>query len=104
RVEFPVADQRFDLRHHLARRQVRSGFEFSSSRTRNHQLHVRAADVDDQDFSVHHDRFVVAVEGGLSAVALAKADDAGCESVPDSAGAAGLSLTTVIGMSLSAAR
>src|SRR6266571_8296774 len=102
RVEFPITDQRFDLRHHRARRQLRPGFEFSFSRARNHQLHVRAADVDDQDFSVHHDCFVVAAEGGLSAVALAKADDAGCGSVPGSVGAAGLSLATVIGINLSA--
>src|SRR5438093_13621003 len=81
---------------------MQSGFEFSLSRALNHQLHIRASDVDDQDFSVHHHCFIVSAEGGLSAVALAKADDAGCGLLPDSAGAADLSLATVIGINLSA--
>src|SRR5215217_3070112 len=49
RVESPILQSWFHLSHHFARSQVRAGFELPFSRTRNHQLHVRTADVDNEN-------------------------------------------------------
>src|SRR6476660_690732 len=53
RVERPVLQQRLELSHHFARCHLRTGFEFPPLRTRNHYLHVRPADINDEDSFLH---------------------------------------------------
>src|SRR6476619_8118890 len=53
RVERPILQQRLDLSHHFARCHCRAGLEFSPLRTRNHHLHVRPADINDENFPLH---------------------------------------------------
>src|SRR5215467_11695172 len=53
RLEDPAMNQRFDLSHHFARAHIATGFEFSTLRARNHHLHIRAANVDDEDSFLH---------------------------------------------------
>src|SRR5262245_43489904 len=53
RVEGPILHQRFDLSHHFARRHLRTGFEFSPLRARNHHLHIGTANVDVEDSLLH---------------------------------------------------
>ena len=65
RVELPIAKQRFHLQQHVARRQVRAGFEFALLLARNHQLHVRAADVDHENLFLHAGLMIL--DGGAGA-------------------------------------
>src|SRR5947207_7860380 len=53
RIEGPILYQRLDLGHHFARGHVRTRFEFSTLRARNHHLYIRAANVDDEDSFLH---------------------------------------------------
>src|SRR5438046_10540158 len=53
RVERPILQQRIELSHQFARRHFRAGLEFSPLRARNHHLHVRAADINDENFFLH---------------------------------------------------
>src|SRR5262245_21551669 len=53
-LEGPAVDQRFDLSHHFARTHIATGFEFSTLRARNHHLHIRAANVDNEDSFLHY--------------------------------------------------
>ena len=49
----PILQQRLELSHQFARRHFRTGREFPPVRARNHQLHVRTADIYDEDFFLH---------------------------------------------------
>src|SRR6476659_7925525 len=54
-VAFPIADFLFYSGNHFARRQSLAGIEFLSFPVpRNQQLHVRTADVDDEDLFLLH--------------------------------------------------
>src|SRR4029453_5458908 len=52
-VKLPILQQRFELSHQFARRHFRAGLEFSPLCARNHHLHVRPADINDEDFFLH---------------------------------------------------
>src|SRR5438094_3861210 len=54
RVEYPILQQRLELSHQFAWRHLRAGLEFSPLRARNHHLHVRSADINDEDFFLHY--------------------------------------------------
>src|SRR5215472_17001018 len=53
RLERPILKKRLELSHQFARRHFRAGLEFSPLRARNHDLHVRAADVNNEDSFRH---------------------------------------------------
>src|ERR1700750_1207514 len=53
RVERPILQLRMQLSHHFAWRHFRAGLEFSPLRARNHYLHVRPADIYDEDSFLH---------------------------------------------------
>src|SRR6266516_4600122 len=69
-VEAPIPDQCFHLSHHFARRQIRAGFEFSLFPAGNHQLHIRAAYVDDENPFLHSLSDLVAPPAGFSCTTL----------------------------------
>src|SRR4029077_11331339 len=52
-VERPILQQQLELSHQFARRHFRAGLEFSPLRARNHRLHVRPADINDEDSLLH---------------------------------------------------
>src|SRR6185369_1025647 len=66
RVESPILQQRLELSRQFDRRHLWAGLELSSLRTRNHQLHVRTADINDEDFFLHCVSDFVAPVGPLS--------------------------------------
>src|SRR6266498_2302871 len=69
-IETPILQQRFYLSHHFARRQIRTGFEFSLFPAGNHQLHVRAAYVDDENPFLHSFSDLVGPPAGFSCTTL----------------------------------
>src|SRR6266576_5179903 len=66
RVEHRILYQRLQLSHQFARRHFRAGLEFSPLRARNHHLHVRPADINDEDFFLHGVSDFVAPVASLS--------------------------------------
>src|SRR5215470_1169841 len=53
RVERPILQQRLELSHQFAWRHLQTGFEFSPLCARDHHLHVRPADINDEDSLLH---------------------------------------------------
>src|SRR4026209_1458799 len=53
RVERPILQHRLELSRECARLHFRAGLEFSPLLTRNHHLHVRPADINDEDVFLH---------------------------------------------------
>ena len=55
RVVVPARCRFLDLRDEFFRRELHPGIEFPGVAVRDHQLHVRAADVDNEDLPFHRD-------------------------------------------------
>src|SRR6478735_7498939 len=68
RLERPILQLRLELSHQFPRRHFWAGREFLPLRTRNHHLHVRPADVDDEDLFLHFVSVFAAPGAALSSI------------------------------------